>query len=360
MRNRRSDKRIVLTGGGSTGHVSVNLALIPRLLKDGWEIYYMGSKDGIERELIEKIDGVRYIPIATGKLRRYFSFENLKDVFKVFWGCLQSIFKVRKIRPNVIFSKGGFVSVPVLFGGFVNRIPSITHESDLTPGLANKLVQPFVKKVFTTFPETEKYIKSGKGEYIGPVIRDGLFEGKPESARKFLKIDNDKPVILAMGGSLGAGIINRVIRENIDSLLQNYNVIHSCGQDSLDKSIDKEGYFQFEYISENLNHIISFADIVVTRAGSNAIFEFLFYRKPMLLIPLGLDQSRGDQIDNARSFEREGFGRVLMEEDLSNEMFLKMVNDIYSDREKYEETMKNVDFEDNIGKIYSEIKKIKL
>lgn len=351
--------KIVLTGGGTTGHVSVNLALIPLLKKEGWDIYYIGSRNGIERDLIKDIEGVKYIPISTGKLRRFLSFRNFLDVFKVMWGILQSIVIIFKIKPSVIFSKGGFVSVPVIVGGWVNRVPSIAHESDLTPGLANKLVQPFVKTIFTTFPETEKYIKSGKGKFLGPVIRDGLKNGNKVLAKKRLNINNDKPTLLAMGGSLGAEFINKTIVDNLDYLTSKYNVIHATGKDGYNPSIQHEGYYQFEYIKENLKDIFDLSDIVISRSGSNAIFEFLYYQIPMILIPLPMTQSRGDQIDNAKSFEKNGFAKMILEEDSTSEKLLNLIDETYTNRIEYIFNMKNFKFDDNVLKIYDKLKELK-
>lgn len=355
----KENKKIVLTGGGTTGHVSVNLALIPLLKRENWDIYYIGSKKGIENDLIRDIEGVKYISISTGKLRRYFSWQNLLDIFKVLIGIVQSIFIIFKIKPSVIFSKGGFVSVPVLVGGWVNRIPSITHESDLTPGLANKLAQPFVNTVFTTFPETEKYIKSGKGKFLGPVIREDLLNGDKQIAKKWLGITNSKPTLLAMGGSLGANFINSFIRNNIEYLTSKYNVIHACGKDSLDDSKNVEGYYQFEYIKENLNHVFDFADTVISRSGSNAIFEFLYYKIPMILVPLPTSQSRGDQFDNAKSFEKNGFGVMADENKTSNEEMLNLIDNVYDNMQIYKDNMTKFNFDDTIKVLYDKLLSIK-
>lgn len=351
--------KIVLTGGGTTGHVAVNLALIPILNKDNWEIHYIGSKNGIEKHLIENIDFVKYHPISTGKLRRQFSFRNITDAFRVLWGSIQSVFKIAKIRPNVAFSKGGFVSVPVLFGAWVNRVPSISHESDLTPGLANKLVQPFVHTIFTTFPETAKYIKSGKGKFLGPVIRENLKYGNKEKAKILLGIKNDKPIILVMGGSLGAKKINELVRDNLYNLLKDYNIIHATGKDGYDSSIKYEGYYQFEYLNDELKHILAASDIVISRAGSNSIFEFLYYKIPMLLIPLPAGASRGDQVDNAKSFANNGFALVLEEKSINNEIFLEKINQIYLREREFKENMNKFEFEDTVIEIYNHINKIK-
>lgn len=351
--------KIVLTGGGTTGHVAVNLALIPILKKDNWEIHYIGSKNGIEKDLIENIDGVKYHSISTGKLRRQFSFRNITDIFRVLWGLIQSVFKIAKIRPNVAFSKGGFVSVPVLFGAWVNRVPAISHESDLTPGLANKLVQPFVKIIFTTFPETEKYIKSGKGKFLGPVIRQDLKDGNKEKGKRLLGITNDKPIILVMGGSLGAKKLNDLVRDNLDNLLKDYNIIHAAGKDGYDSSIKREGYYQFEYLKEELKDILAASDIVISRAGANSIFEFLYYKIPMLLIPLPAGASRGDQVDNAKSFANNGFALVLEEKSMNDEIFLEKINELHSRKQEFKGNMNKFEFADTVSEIYNSINNIK-
>lgn len=351
--------KIVLTGGGTTGHVSVNLALIPILREEGWDIHYMGSKNGIEKELVSNLEGVTYHFISTGKLRRYLSFENFKDIFKIILGSFQASWKIFKIKPSVTFSKGGFVTVPVLFASWLNRVPSIAHESDLTPGLANKLVQPFVKKIFTTFPDTTKYIKSGKGEFLGPVIREDLKNGDKKKAKDWLGIKDEKPVLLAMGGSLGANFINDTIRENIEFLLKHFNVIHSCGKDGRDPNFNREGYYQFEYIKEELKDILALSDIVISRAGSNAIFEFLYYKKPMVLIPLPKSRSRGDQFDNAKSFERQGFAEVVDEDLDTSEKIIEKIITVHANHSIYIDKMKNFEFDDTVSKIYKTLLEIK-
>ena len=349
------DKKIVLTGGGTTGHVSVNLALIPLLKEEGWDIYYIGSKEGIERELVEGLD-LTYIPISTGKLRRYFSWNNLKDVFKVIKGIFQSINRIRKIKPNITFSKGGFVSVPVVIGSWFNRVPVICHESDLTPGLANKISQPFSKMIMVTFKETSKFIKNDKAFYLGPVIRDSLKNGDINKGKEFFKITNDKPNILIMGGSLGAKKLNEIILDNLDELLEKYNIIHGVGKGNLSEET-KEGYYQREYIGKELKDVLALSDVIVSRAGSNAIFEFLYYKKPMLLIPLPSTASRGDQIENAENFRKKGFAEVIQQDDLNEENLLTTIDLLYIDREKYMANMKNFEFNDSVRIIYENIEK---
>ncbi|WP_077324935.1 undecaprenyldiphospho-muramoylpentapeptide beta-N-acetylglucosaminyltransferase [Virgibacillus siamensis] len=323
--------RIMFTGGGTAGHVIVNLALIPIFQKEGWEIDYIGSKGGIERKLIEKLDGVTYYPISTGKLRRYMSKENFKDPFKVMKGTMQAWRIIGKRKPSVIFSKGGFVSVPVIMAAKMRGVPSIIHESDFTPGLANKLAIPFAEKVLATFPETMNYLPEEKAEYVGAVIRDELFEGDKEEGLNHCGFDQKKPVLLIMGGSGGSEKINQTVRSSLDKLLPEFQIVHICGYDKMDESYNQEGYRQFEYVNEELKDLFAAADFILSRAGSNAIFEFLALRKPMLLVPLSRQASRGDQIINAQSFKEQGYARILEEEEMSEE---SLVSELFKLKEK--------------------------
>ncbi|WP_047979836.1 undecaprenyldiphospho-muramoylpentapeptide beta-N-acetylglucosaminyltransferase [Ornithinibacillus contaminans] len=312
-------KRILFTGGGTAGHVIVNLALIPVFQREGWEIDYIGSKDGIERNLIESLDQVTYYPISTGKLRRYMSLENMKDPFKVLKGTFQAWKIIGKRKPAVIFSKGGFVSVPVVLAAKMRGVPAVIHESDYTPGLANKLAIPFANKVLATFPETVSYLPDKKVEYVGAVIREELFQGNKECGLALCGFTREKPVLLIMGGSGGAKKINDTVRASLASLLQRFQIIHICGQGKTDPTYDQEGYKQFDYVNEELKDLFAATDFVLSRAGSNAIFEFLALHIPMLLIPLSKEASRGDQIINAKSFQDKNYARVLEEEKLSEE-----------------------------------------
>lgn len=313
----KNEKRILFTGGGTAGHVIVNLALIPVYQQAGWKIDYIGSYEGIERDLIAPLDGVTYHPISTGKLRRYMSIENFKDPFKVLRGMMQAYGIIGKRKPSVIFSKGGFVSVPVVVAAKLRGVPVVIHESDYTPGLANKLSIPFARKVLATFEETLKFLPEQKREYVGAVIREELFTGNREKGLKFTGLKGEKPVLLIMGGSGGSEIINKAVRTNLQELLQQFEIIHICGQGKIDSTVDVPGYAQFEYVHGELRDIFAATDFVLSRAGSNAIYEFLALRIPMLLIPLSLEASRGDQIVNARSFKEKGFARVLQEEELT-------------------------------------------
>ncbi|WP_164669645.1 undecaprenyldiphospho-muramoylpentapeptide beta-N-acetylglucosaminyltransferase [Virgibacillus doumboii] len=315
--------RILFTGGGTAGHVIVNLALIPIFQSEGWEIDYIGSKNGIERKLIGQLDGVTYYPISTGKLRRYMSKENFKDPFKVLNGTMQAWRIIGRRKPSIIFSKGGFVSVPVIMAAKMRGVPAVIHESDFTPGLANKLAIPFAKKVLATFPETVKYLPENKAEYVGAVIRDELFQGDKEKGLELCGFTKAKPVLLIMGGSGGSEKINNTVRTTLDDLLPEFQIAHICGHGKIDTSISPEGYKQFEYVNEELKDLFAATDLVLSRAGANAIFEFLALRKPMLLIPLSKNASRGDQIINAQSFKEKNYARVLEEESLSEESLVQ-------------------------------------
>lgn len=333
-------KRILFTGGGTAGHVIVNLALIPYFEEQGWEIDYIGSKGGIEENLIKALPGVTYHAISTGKLRRYMSIENIKDPFKVIKGTFQASRIIKKRKPNIVFSKGGFVSVPVVVAAKFRRVPTISHESDYTPGLANKLATPFVKKVLTTFPETVQYLPEKKAQHVGAVIRPELFQGSKEKGYAFTRLTNEKPVILIMGGSIGSQKINEIIRGNLDTLLKRYQIVHMCGKDNLDEAASQKGYVQFEYVNEELKDVFSITDYVISRAGANAIFEFLALNIPMLLIPLSRAASRGDQIINANSFKKNRLAHVLEEEEMTSQTLLEAINQLEKTSHLLREQMK--------------------
>lgn len=328
-------KRIVLTGGGTAGHVTPNMALVPKLIDEGYDIAYIGSYEGMERKLIDDI-GVPYYGISSGKLRRYFDLKNFSDPFRVIKGYFEAKKILKKLHPNVVFSKGGFVTVPVVIAAKKLHIPVIIHESDMTPGLANKLSIPSASKVCCNFPETIEHLPKGKAVLTGSPIRQELFQGKKETGLKLCGFEADKPVLLIIGGSLGSVAINNAIRNNLDELLKTYQIIHLCGRGNLDQSLDaRKGYRQFEYVKENLKHFFACADVIVSRAGANAICELLALRKPNVLIPLGLNASRGDQILNAESFEKQGYSYVLQEEDVTSETLLNAVNTVYNQRQTY-------------------------
>lgn len=344
-------KRIILTGGGTAGHVTPNIALLPRLKELQYDIHYIGSYNGIEKELIEQF-AIPYHGISTGKLRRYFSIQNFTDPFRVIKGLDEARKLVKILKPDVIFSKGGFVSVPVVLAARQRRVPTVIHESDMTPGLANKISIPAATKVCCNFPETLAHLPEGKAVLTGSPIRQELLSGDKYQAREFLHFTSDKPVIMVVGGSLGAVAVNEAVRQILPELLKSYQVIHLCGKGKVDESLKGlEGYVQYEYIKEELRHLFALTDIVISRAGANAICELLALHKPNLLIPLSANASRGDQILNARSFERQGFSVVLEEEELNNELLLNTINTLYENRASYIDAMKNSSQQNSIDTI---------
>ncbi len=351
-------KRIILTGGGTAGHVTPNIALLPRLKELGYDIQYIGSKSGIEKDLITGLH-IPYHGIATGKLRRYFSLENFTDPFRVVKGFSEAYKIIKTLKPDVIFSKGGFVSVPVVLAGKLCKVPTLIHESDLTPGLANKISIPSATHVCCNFPETLQYLPEGKAALTGCPIRQELLSGDKEAARAFCKFTSDKPVLLIVGGSLGSVIVNNAVRAILPELLKDFQVVHLCGKDKTDESLSSlEGYIQFEYIQDELKDLFALADVVISRAGANAICELLALKKPNLLIPLSAKASRGDQILNARSFERQGFSMVLEEESLTDEVLLDCIRKLYDQKDTYVANMNQSSQADSINTVIQLIEKV--
>lgn len=349
-------KKIVLTGGGTAGHVTPNIALLPALRELAFDISYIGSYQGIEKDLIESA-GIPYHGISSGKLRRYLDLKNLSDPFKVVKGLGQSILLLKKIKPDIVFSKGGFVSVPVVLAAKFCHIPVIIHESDITPGLANKIAIPAAKKVCCNFPETLQYLPKDKAVLSGSPIRQELLSGNPESARKYCHFTSDKPVLMIIGGSIGSMVINDAIRTLLPTLLKDFQIIHLCGKGNLDTTLaGTDGYAQFEYISQQLKDMFALADIVVSRAGANSICELLALHKPNLLIPLSAAASRGDQILNAKSFKKQGFSMVLEEENLTPDTLLENIQNLYDNRDSYIKAMSQSGQMDSISTIIDLIK----
>jgi UDP-N-acetylglucosamine--N-acetylmuramyl-(pentapeptide) pyrophosphoryl-undecaprenol N-acetylglucosamine transferase len=344
-------KKIVLTGGGTAGHVTPNMALVPRLRELGYEITYMGSYEGIEKKLIEDFN-IPYYGIATGKFRRYFDPKNFTDPFRVLKGMGEARKYLKQIKPDVLFSKGGFVSVPVVRAANSLGIPCIIHESDMTPGLANKLCIPVAKKVCCNFPETFKLLPANKAVLTGSPIRQELTTGDKEVGLKLCGFDSSKPVIMVVGGSQGSAAVNQAVRDVLPELLKEFQVVHLCGKEKVDNLLlTTPGYKQFEYIKAEMKDIFAMADIVISRAGANAINELLALRKPNILIPLPSSSSRGDQILNAKSFEAQGFSIVIDEDDLTNRVFLEKIHELYDNRQKYIDAMSKSSQRDAIGTI---------
>ena len=344
-------KKIILTGGGTAGHVTPNIAMIPRLQELGYTISYIGSYEGLEKNLIEEM-GIPYYGISSGKLRRYFDLKNFTDPFRVLKGFGEARKLMKQLKPDVVFSKGGFVTVPVVIAASRSKVPTFIHESDMTPGLANKISIPFATKVCCNFPETVSELPADKAVLTGTPIRQELLSGDPQKALAFTGLSNDKPVIMVIGGSLGAVAVNNAVRAVLPELLKDFQVIHLCGKGKLDESLkDTKGYVQYEYIKKELADLFALADVVISRAGANAICEISALKKPNLLIPLSARASRGDQILNARSFQRLGYSVVLEEEEITNEKMLNAIHELYENRSQYTDAMAKSKQTDSIEQI---------
>ncbi len=344
-------KRIVFTGGGSAGHVTPNIALFPKLKSLGYDIHYIGSYDGIEKKLIEDYR-IPYYGISTGKLRRYFDIKNFSDPFRVIKGFVEAKKILKTLKPDIIFSKGGFVSVPVVRAAAMLKIPCIIHESDMTPGLANNLCIPVARKICCNFPETLQNLPAEKAVLTGSPIRNELTKGNKQKGLEMCGFTAAKPVIMVIGGSLGAAGVNKLVREALPTLLEDFQIVHICGKEKIDNLLLKTaGYKQFEFVKDDLKDLFAMADIVISRAGANAICELLALRKPNLLIPLPAHASRGDQILNAKSFESQGFSMVADEDYLTAVTLTEKIHELYFTRQSYIDAMQNSKMKDSIDTI---------
>lgn len=344
-------RKILLTGGGTAGHVTPNIALLPSLKKANYDVVYMGSYDGIEKKLIADFD-IPYVGISTGKFRRYLDIKNITDPFRVLKGYTEAKKFLKEYRPDVVFSKGGFVSVPVVRAAAALKIPCIIHESDMTPGLANKICIPVAKKVCCNFPETLENLPADKAVLTGSPIRAELLQGNKLAGLDICGFTANKPVLMVVGGSLGAADVNKAVRMALPKLLENLQVVHLCGKGKLDNLLlNTPGYKQFEYVKSELKDLFAMTDVVISRAGANAICELLALKKPNILIPLPAASSRGDQILNAKSFESQGFSIVIDQDDLTENLLIEKVNELYKDRAIYQENMEKSNQLDSIQTI---------
>ncbi len=361
-------KKIVLTGGGTAGHVTPNIAILDKLKELDYEIHYIGQRNSVEEKLIRQLSttkyGIKFHRISAGKLRRQKGIKNtaknFTDLFKVALGTFEARQAISAIEPDIIFSKGGFVAVPVVLAGKLSRVPIVIHESDITPGLTNKIALRFAENVCVSFEETSYYIKKmyNKDAVVtGTPVRKEIFNGDKVEGSAICKFEvEEKPKLLIMGGSTGSQFINSVVRNCVkNGMLDEYNVIHLVGPDNIDNSLSTKNYVQFEYLNKELPDVLAYADLVVTRAGANTIFEMFSLRKPHLLIPLSRKVSRGDQIDNAKSFENKGYSSVLQEDEVTEDSLIKAIKDLDKNKEKYINNMDKGSVGDIAGKIVSVI-----
>ncbi|MBQ9988767.1 MAG: undecaprenyldiphospho-muramoylpentapeptide beta-N-acetylglucosaminyltransferase [Clostridia bacterium] len=351
-------KTIVLTGGGTGGHVTPNIALIPTLQREGWQVHYIGSHEGIEKQLIAAVKGVTYHAISTGKLRRYFSLKNFSDPFRVLAGISQSKKLMRELKPDLVFAKGGFVSVPVVMAARRHKVPVILHESDYTCGLANRLCLPYADKVCVSFEPTLAHVKGGRGVWTGSPIRNELLHGQKERAQAFCQFDKPgKPWLMFMGGSIGSVALNNAVRSALNELCKEFNVVHLCGKNNRDDAVSNPGYRQYEYISAEMADLYAAADLVVCRSGANTCFELLALKKPAVFVPLPAAQSRGDQILNAEYFQRLGYAHVLPQETITDETLLAAIRRALTQAPSMITAMQDSPISDGTERVLNEIRK---
>lgn len=350
--------KIVLTGGGTSGHVTPNIALFEPLKKEGFEIFYIGTKNGIENTLIKQ-ENIPFYEIQAGKLRRYIDMENIKDVARIIKGTAQAKKILKDIQPDVVFSKGGFVSCPVVWAAKSLKIPVIIHESDITPGLANKLSFSSATKICCAFPETMKSLPEGRSVYTGLPVREEIKTGNRSLGEQLCDFEDKKPMLLIMGGSQGSEFLNKLVRANLDDLMEVFDVCHLCGKGHIDETLlNVKGYCQFEYLNHELKDVLAAADMLVSRAGATAIFEILALKKPALLVPLSRKASRGDQIENSKSFKKQGFCEYEEEENLTGERFVEKIKEVFFNKDKYIESQQKTNVSNSIDKIVEVIKDI--
>lgn len=347
-------KKIVFTGGGTVGHVTLNLLLIPKFIKEGWQVHYIGDKHGIEYQEIQKSGlDVTFHSVATGKLRRYFSWQNLLDGFKVVWGIFQSLGIMLKVRPQALFSKGGFVSVPPVIAARLSGVPVYVHESDLSIGLANKIAYKCATKMYATFEQSSSLTKI---EHVGAVTKVGNQESvAPQELGEIRQyFDKELPTLLFVGGSAGAKVFNDFVSKNQAALNERYNIINLTGDESLDVLSDR--LFRRAYVTNLYQPLMDLADVVVTRGGSNTIFELLAMAKLHIIVPLGREASRGDQIENADYFVKKGYAKQLAEEQLDMSNLQTALDDLLANQASYHQAMQNSQEIKSVDEFYALLK----
>jgi len=354
-----TDKKIVLTGGGTAGHITPNIALFPRLAEEGFELFYIGSNDGMEERLLRDLP-VKYFGVNNGKIRRSLDLKNLATPFRVYIGTLQSRKILKEIKPDIVFSKGGYVSVPVLGAASSLNIPYIIHESDISPGLANKVCFSHAAKICCNFPETLQLLPREKAVLTGLPIRQELMTGNRIAALDLCGFSANKPVLVVTGGSLGSQVINEAVRSVLDRLLVDFQIAHICGRGKIDESLSNmAGYKQFGFLRAEMKDVLAMADVVVSRAGANTICELLALKKPHLLVPLDAG-SRGDQIENAKSFEASGYSVVLDESTMIEKpsLLADRIYELYFNRQTFIRAMNDAHMIDPVEKIINLIKEV--
>ncbi len=353
---------IVFTGGGTGGHIFPALAVLEELSKN-WHgrIVWIGSFSGMEKSILKKRK-IPYYGIPTGKLRRYLSFQNISDIFRIFGGIMVSFFIFFKEKPSLIFSKGGYVTVPPVFAASVLGIPVFTHESDLDPGLATRINARFAEKILISFNETVSFFKKNihhKIIHTGNPIRTGLLKGDPDLGRKIVGCPEDLPMLLVLGGSQGSVFINSLIIQALGELTKTCFVVHQMGPINY-KDNRHAKYFAAPFFTEELPHLMAAADLVVCRSGANTLWELAALGKPSILIPLSQAASRGDQIKNAEFFAQNKAAILIYEQDVTSRMLLKNVRDLLDNKnslEKMSERVQSLSLPDSASRIAELLRK---
>jgi UDP-N-acetylglucosamine--N-acetylmuramyl-(pentapeptide) pyrophosphoryl-undecaprenol N-acetylglucosamine transferase len=331
-----------------------NLPLMASMREAGWAVTYLGAGEP-EASLVEA-QGIDFQRLPAGKLRRYFSLENLLDAFRTLGGIWRAFFALRRLKPAVVFSKGGYVGFPVVVGAWLNRVPVVAHESDLTPGLANRLSLPFVAAVCVNFADTH-FKTDVPIAHTGTPLRVALVNGSAERGRSFLDVQTGQPILLVVGGSLGAQAVNKVVREAL-AVLGDYFVVHVCGPGRRDETLaGRPGYRQLEYVTDDWGDVLAAAELVISRAGANALFELVALGKPHVLVPLTRRASRGDQIENAEYAERQGWSFVLSEEALTPASLRAAVDTVAGDIEGFKRRLADAGLRDGTQAIVAEIER---
>ena len=347
--------RLVVVGGGSAGHVIPARPVMQRFLDEGHSVDFVGTPSGLEQDLVADL-AVGFYAIRAGKLRRYFSWQNLLDLGNILTGLLQSLILMAKLRPDVVFSKGGFVSFPLVFAAWLWRVPVVAHESDITPGLANRLVKPFVRSFCVTFADTQLTTRA-RVVHSGTPIRPDMLAGDPQRGRHMLPFAETAPIIVVTGGSLGADALNQVVRASLDRLTESHLVVHVVGPGK-QVVVQHPRYCQFEYVNEGWGDILAAADVVVSRAGANALFELISLRKLSILVPLSKAVSRGDQIDNAAYAQRQNLAWVIQDEALTPDTLLNGVATVQAQRQELRHALEQVELPDATEVIYQELQNV--
>lgn len=350
-------KTLVCTGGGTAGHVLPVEPLIRHFDALDWQVHFIGSRSGLEAGLLEGAP-VQCHEITCGKLRRYFSFENVIDALRVPVGIVQAWWKLGRLRPNIIFSKGGYVSFPVVVAGWLRRVPVVVHESDHSAGLANRMAFPFARLVCSSF-ENSPLRTSREVRWTGIPLRESLFDGDADAGRALCGAPEGMPLVLVVGGSLGSASLNRATRDALAEMTGFAYLVHVCGEGLVDpEHHHKENYRQFPFVADAWEHLLAAADLVVSRAGATMLAELLALGIPSLLVPLGTQASRGEQIDNARYAEQQGYARVLPEEALSGQVLAEAVRDMLEHGDHWRSRLANYTAPDALERISGAITRL--